>query len=213
MRRALASLVILGCGGSKHAPPPAPLPPVTSMLDAGVADAAPPPDGPAVAKGGDPQDGGEIAKAGGGSGAVTLAMRDRGPATAGEGGAAIGHGAGAPQVGNSGAGGKSGPRPTVSIGKLAIFGPLDAATATAIVRRFRGRFVYCYETALLRDPKLEGTVTLELAVEIDGKVSSATAAGVDRDIDDCLRHGALTIAFPAGKKTSKVSVPLAFQPP
>jgi hypothetical protein len=202
MRRALASLVILGCGGSKHAPPPAPLPPVTSSpLDAGVADAAPPPDGPTVAKGGDPQDGGEIAKSGGGSGAVTLAMRS--PAPAGEGGATHG----------GAVGGKAGPRPTVSIGKLSIFGPLDATTATAIVKKFRGRFVYCYETALLRDPKLEGTVTLELAVEIDGKVSSATAAGVDRDIDECLRHGALTIAFPPGKKTAKVSVPLAFQPP
>jgi hypothetical protein len=204
MRRALASLVILGCGGSKHAPPPAPLPPLApSALDAGVADAAPP-DGATVAKGGDPQDGGEIAKAGGGSGTTTLAMRDRSPATGGEG---AGGGAGA--IG----GGKPGPRPTVSIGKLSIFGSLDATAATATVRKFRGRFLYCYETALLKAPKLEGTVTLELAVEADGKVSSATASGVDAGVDECLRHGALTIAFPPGKKTAKVSVPLAFQPP
>lgn len=165
MTRALASLVILGCGGAKQAPPPAPLPPVASPLDAGSVDAAPP-DGPAVADAPAP------------AAPQSLAMR-----------------------------------PTVSIGKLSIFGALDATAATAVIRKFRGRFLYCYETALLRDPKLEGTVTLELAVETDGKVSSATAAGVDRDVDECLKHGALTIAFPAGKKTAKVSIPLAFQPP
>lgn len=186
MKRALAAVVILGCGGSKHAPAPAPPPPAVT-IDAGIADAAPPPDGPAVAEAG--------SAAGSTTAPSTLAMRE--PET--ERHAAV------PKDDK--------PHGTVSIGKLSIFGTIDSATATAVIRKFRGRILYCYETARLRDPKLEGTVTLELAVEMDGKVSSATASGVDAGIDECLKHGALTMAFPAGKKTAKISVPLAFQTP
>jgi hypothetical protein len=218
MNRALGvAVVAFGCGG---APKPAPITP------AATAEPAPPPPAtqpaPLVAKGGDPCDGGEIASRAGER--ANDSSADANPSTGGDiGGAGGGAGragagatAGAPAPGGLGGpprGGNPGPVGALHFGDY-NFGPgLDADGTKRVFTRNHNRLLYCFNTALQHDPNLSGTVTVDLAIEKSGLVSSAHAEGVNDDLDRCIQHGVTSFQLPATKQRTHLTARLQFTRP
>ena len=217
MNRAIGvAVVAFGCGGSAKPVP------VTTVAPPPPSPAAPPvekepvPEAPVVAKGGDPCDGGEIASRGGerttGAGGSSSTG---GLAGIGGAGGAGGVGAGAP------GGGGLAPPPrdrNTPTGALRFgtydFGPgLDTDGTKRVFSRNQHRLLYCYNTALQRDPSLSGTVMLDIAIEKSGMVSSAHAEGVEDGLDRCIQHGVTSFQLPAAKQRSHLTVRLIFTPP
>ncbi|HET9991124.1 MAG TPA: AgmX/PglI C-terminal domain-containing protein [Kofleriaceae bacterium] len=209
MNRAIGvAVVAFGCGGSpKPAPVTAPPPPPPAAKESPA---------PVVAKGGDPCDGGEIAsRAGERTNDTSANPSSGGLAGIGGGGAETGAGAGAP--GGGGIGGAprnigNGPTGALAFGDY-NFGPgLDNDGIKRVFSRNRNRLLYCFNTALQRDPRLSGTVTLDIAIEKTGLVSSAHAEGVDDGLDRCIQHGVTSFQLPAAKQSSHLTVRLLFAP-
>ncbi|MBL9016011.1 MAG: AgmX/PglI C-terminal domain-containing protein, partial [Myxococcales bacterium] len=79
------------------------------------------------------------------------------------------------------------------------------------IRAEMGRFRFCYEKALLKDPKLEGKVVAKFTIGAKGDVVEATAEGMPA-IDACIAGVIKTIKFPAYGSAMVVSYPFAFAP-
>ena len=85
-----------------------------------------------------------------------------------------------------------------------------------VVRQNFGRFRTCYEEALKRKPKLEGTVTVKYAIEPNGSTQGAADEGStlpDLDAIQCVVHGFSALSYPppqGGYVT--VVYPIAFSP-
>jgi hypothetical protein len=102
---------------------------------------------------------------------------------------------------------------TLSLGQPTVGGNLDKAIIRRYLKRNIQKLTYCYEKQLLANPKLEGTVTLELTIEDTGVVSTATAKGVDTNVETCIADVAKGIEFPKPKSGSvKSTWPLKFKP-
>jgi hypothetical protein len=100
--------------------------------------------------------------------------------------------------------------------------PSDSSAAAAVVEGAFGKetieltFIRdtkvrtCYETALAKSPSLAGQSTATFVVGADGKVTSATAAGLDTTVDSCVADAIKTMAFPAPSAATTVTYPLKF---
>lgn len=195
MVRPLAFAVLVGsaiaCGQST---PPPEVPAATSTASAGSAApvastevTVPPSTAPSVASAEPPADGPE-----------GTAATASGPPSA------------------SPAGGK-GKTPSIRQGATSVNGRLPPEIIQRILRGHFGVFRKCYETALQKNAKLEGRVTVKLVIGKDGKVSSAADGGSDIGdgkliaciVDDV---GKATFPQPEGGIVTVV-YPVVFQPP
>jgi hypothetical protein len=121
--------------------------------------------------------------------------------------ATIGHGAGPRGV--NGSRGENGTQ--VTLGEQHATAGLDPVIIKRIVRRHINELYYCYDKELVKAPKVDGTVQTKFAIELDGKVSDASATGMNADMQTCVVDVLQRIEFP--RPTSKVDVtyPLAFK--
>ena len=87
----------------------------------------------------------------------------------------------------------------------------DKSPIRRAIRAQMGRFKSCYEQALLKDPKLEGTVVAKFSVGPKGDVVESTASGMPA-IDACIAGVVKTIKFPAYGNVVQINYPLAFAP-
>lgn len=104
--------------------------------------------------------------------------------------------------------------PTLTLGTPTIDGALDKAIIRRYLKRNYQKLMYCYEKQLSTNNKLEGTVTARLTIEPDGKVSSASAKGVDANIETCVAGVVKGIEFPKPKSgTVTATWPLVYKKP
>jgi hypothetical protein len=134
----------------------------------------------------------------------------------------IGHGAGtgSSQGFGSGSGRLGGARknaPNIRTGAATVVGTLPPEVIRRIVRQNLGRMRFCYETALVRSPKLAGRVTVKFVIDRSGAVASAVVESKDlpdEAVASCVTKTFLTLQFPQpeGNGVVVVSYPVSFSP-
>ena len=98
-----------------------------------------------------------------------------------------------------------------------VLARLDATAIQRVVRQNDGRFRGCYQGGLLRNPALEGRVTVKFAIARDGSVVTAEDDAEASDLPDaevrsCVvrAFSALTFSEPGG--VIRVTYPIVFSP-
>ncbi len=140
---------------------------------------------------------------GGGTGYGTIGTGQYGVIGHGSGGG-TGYGRG----GMRGHGAASQVRP----GNSAVKGALDKNIIRRYIRRRLPQIKYCYEKQLLADPDLAGTVRVHFIIDTEGRVVSASANGVSKEVSDCVARAVRTIQFPrpTGGGVVEVTYPFVF---
>lgn len=112
-------------------------------------------------------------------------------------------------------GGRASATPTISIGQPNVVGDLDQAIIRRYIKRNVQRLQYCYERELASKPTIQGTVTLDFTIGLDGRVKTAVAAGVDTEVEACVAGVVKGLEFPKPKGASEVTVqyPLTYRLP
>jgi len=127
----------------------------------------------------------------------------------------IGHGAGdGVGGGRGGMRGRSTRVPRTTIGQPSVQGELDKAIIRRYVKRNLAKITYCYEKELLVKSGLKGVVATQFFIAPSGKVTTATASGVDPNVSDCVAGVIAAIEFPKPKGGGGVQVnyPFSFRP-
>ena len=111
-----------------------------------------------------------------------------------------GEGIGLGRIGTLGNGGAQGGKvPTLRQGSTQVTGRLPTEVIQRIVRQNWGRFRLCYENGLRTNPKLQGTVKVEMVIDRSGSVSSAKDKGSDlpdSGVVGCVVRGFGNLSFP-----------------
>jgi hypothetical protein len=84
-------------------------------------------------------------------------------------------------------------------GEVKTTGALDKEIIRRSIRRQIGAVTACYEKQLLVDPRLAGKVEAHFVIGLDGKVTSSTADGMNKDVASCIAKVIEKIEFPAPK--------------
>ncbi len=96
-----------------------------------------------------------------------------------------------------------------------VSGRLPPEVIQRVVRQSFGRFRYCYESALRRNPSAAGRVTTRFVIARDGSVGAVTGASSDLapDVVGCVQNafGSLSFPQPAGGVVT-VTYPITFTP-
>ncbi len=136
----------------------------------------------------------------------------------GEGGGGIGHGSTGAGFG-SGAGRTGKARthpPRVRMGATTVSGRLPPEVIQRIVRQNYGRFRRCYERGLMRNPSLQGRVSVRFAIDRSGRVPHAGNAGSDlpdAEVVQCVARSFRGLSFPAPEGgIVTVIYPIVFSP-
>ena len=126
-------------------------------------------------------------------------------------GAGYGIGAGG---GQGGMRGRTSAVPTVSIGPALAQGSLDRAIIRRYIKRNIQRIQYCYEKALLAQPGLAGTLTVQFLISHTGVPIHLSTAGLDREVATCVAGVIASIDFPPppGGSSVQVSYPFTMSP-
>ncbi len=102
--------------------------------------------------------------------------------------------------------------PKVKIGAVTAKGGLDKAIVLRYLRRQLARITYCYEKTLVEPRPPRGTMKITFAVEADGSVAAAKAAGVRADVAECVQGVVAATMFPKPSTgTVDVRVPIQFR--
>jgi hypothetical protein len=105
------------------------------------------------------------------------------------------------------------PRPVLVEATVAVpTAHVDPALIRRAIRAHRNELSYCYERELVTRPTLAGTVTAELLIGADGRVSLARAAGLHPAVDACVADVLRAIVFPSGEVIHVTSYPFTFRP-
>jgi hypothetical protein len=92
-------------------------------------------------------------------------------------------------------------------------GTADAEALQQAVRARATQTTRCYEVAVKDDPSLSGTVTLQIKIDANGRVSSATADGMTESLQACIIAQVRSIKFPKPMDPPvSLIVPFRFQP-
>jgi hypothetical protein len=100
-------------------------------------------------------------------------------------------------------------------GSTYVSGRVPPEPIQETVRRSDGLFRACYHHGLLKNPKLEGTVTTRFVIGRDGTVASATDTGSnlpDLVVIDCIARAFKTLVFPAPEAPITVTYPFVLSP-
>jgi hypothetical protein len=99
---------------------------------------------------------------------------------------------------------------------LELSGRLPPEVIQRIVRQNYGRFRFCYEQGLTRNPNLEGRVAVRFIIGRDGAVSNANNGGSDlpdASVTSCIIQSFYGLSFPAPEGgIVTVSYPIQLQP-
>lgn len=98
-------------------------------------------------------------------------------------------------------------KPTTSSGR-------DDGVIQRHMQRHLPRIKHCYESYLVKHPGAGGKVVATFAIGPSGKVSSASATGMDAEVSMCVAKAIEAIAFPEpeGKNSVDVTYPFLFKP-
>ena len=100
--------------------------------------------------------------------------------------------------------------PTVSLGQPNAQGDLDKAVIRKVIKANLDKFNACYTAALAKQDDLAGTVQTQFFISPNGKVVSASSAGVDPHLADCVTGVIKSLEFPKPKGGGGVQVNYPF---
>jgi hypothetical protein len=104
--------------------------------------------------------------------------------------------------------------PRLRSGSPKLVGSLPPAVVQRIVRSRQSSIRYCYEKALLKNPKLSGKITVRFAIAANGSVANVTkkGGGVEPAVDSCVLGVFKRLRFPSrqGGGVVVVNYPLIF---
>ncbi len=90
--------------------------------------------------------------------------------------------------------------PRVRLGKATVTGELDSNLIRLRMHRKVPRIQHCYEKQLLVHPSLKaGIVSTRFEIDSSGKVQSASAKGISKQVSDCVVGVIRSIRFPKPK--------------
>lgn len=101
----------------------------------------------------------------------------------------------------------------ILLDEVIVAGRLDKRLVHRALHRVRARLDYCYEKAMWADPDLPSTsVTVRFSIGDDGRVSAASATGLERgDVDRCVVSMVEDMTLPTGSGTSQVEATLRYR--
>jgi len=107
--------------------------------------------------------------------------------------------------------------PRVVTGSTTVNGRLPPEVVQRIVRRNMGRFKYCYQQGLVRDPSLSGKVAVKFVIDTKGEVTTATRDAsttlTDAAVVACITRAFQSLSFPEPEGgIVVVTYPIVFQP-
>jgi hypothetical protein len=106
------------------------------------------------------------------------------------------------------------PPPAVfELGRPTIAGSLDVVVVRRYLKRNIEKLRYCYERELHAKPRLSGTLTAELTIAADGRVTASKAGGVDPAVARCVADVIGNIEFPKTDHGGTVKYPFKLRPP
>ncbi|MEM6991092.1 MAG: AgmX/PglI C-terminal domain-containing protein [Myxococcota bacterium] len=149
-------------------------------------------------------------RGGAGTGEGTIGLGNTGLIGKGGGG---GTGSGYGRGSGAGFGGRGKRVPRVRQAKAKVEGKLDKDIVRRIVRAHINEVRHCYNQGLVRDPKLEGRVTIDFTIGATGKV---TASSVDKstvgdeNVDKCIAKAVKRWKFPKPSDGNDVEVAYPF---
>ncbi len=88
---------------------------------------------------------------------------------------------------------------------------LDMNVVRRPIRAATPRIAGCYERQLAVTPNLEGTVIVAFTIATSGKVTEASATGMDDTVASCVVRVIRTLRFPGPPATIRVSYPFTFR--
>ncbi len=153
-------------------------------------------------------------RGGGGTGQGTIGLGNAGLIGKGGGG---GTGSGYGRGTGAGFGGAGKRVPRVRQAKAKVTGSIDKDIIRRIVRAHINEVRYCYNQGLVRDPNLEGKVTVKFTIAATGKVASSDVAKStvdDTNVGRCIAKAVKRWKFPKppGGGVVVVSYPFALVP-
>lgn len=107
--------------------------------------------------------------------------------------------------------------PQLKMGEVKVAGGLPPEVIKRILRQSFGRYRFCYEQALRRDPALQGRLDLSFTIDPSGSVSAPNVTGdlPDPEVKACVAKGLPSLSFPQPEPQGpvRVAVPIHFAPP
>lgn len=106
----------------------------------------------------------------------------------------------------------------VAFGEVKIQGPVDRKQVPEVLRQSRKRLRYCYERAGQEPPYLEGRLTVRLAVDGAGKVTTLREVEnvlVEPKVATCVNDRFMGMEFPrkgSSQREATITVPVQFVP-
>lgn len=98
-------------------------------------------------------------------------------------------------------------------GELESVGVIDKTAVRKVVREHFEALRLCYESALLANPHLAGTVVAKFTIQLDGTVHDVTASGVHPDVEICVAAKVRGFKFPKPDAPRvEVAYPFTFKP-
>ncbi|HLV61212.1 MAG TPA: AgmX/PglI C-terminal domain-containing protein, partial [Fredinandcohnia sp.] len=133
--------------------------------------------------------------------------------TRGRGGGSSNFGAG---VGGLGAKGSA--EVKIDTSAVSITGTIDRELIRRVIQANHGKFRYCYENELVRNPRLSGRIAVRFQIDAQGKVTFANVASTTMNnaaVENCVvaRIRGLTFPMPQGGGVALVTYPFLFTPP
>jgi len=113
------------------------------------------------------------------------------------------HGHGDGHLGDFSGGGDLGPKGDGHLrvtGPPLIIGGLDKGLIDAVVKQHMAQIRYCYQRQLVRQPELEGKISMQFVIASDGSVSKARVKSSSlgsQEVGSCLQDRFLQLHFPA----------------
>ena len=106
-------------------------------------------------------------------------------------------------------GGKS----VIEEGELQSVGAIDKVAVRKVVREHFEALRLCYESTLLANPTIAGTVVAKFTIQLDGTVHDVTANGVHPDVETCVAAKVRGFKFPKPDAAKvEVAYPFTFKP-
>jgi hypothetical protein len=107
--------------------------------------------------------------------------------------------------------------PQLRMGEATVVGGLPPSVVKRIVRQNFGRYRFCYEEGLRRDPTLGGRLDLTFVIDPAGAVTAPKVAGdlPDPEVKACIGKSLPGLSFPLPEPAGlvRVTVPITFTPP
>lgn len=98
-------------------------------------------------------------------------------------------------------------------GEMEAVGAIDKTAVRKVVREHFEALRLCYESTLLANPTIAGTVVAKFTIQLDGTVHDVTATGVHPDVESCVAAKVRGFKFPKPDAPKvEVAYPFTFKP-